>query len=169
VEELIAAYRQVADNSTRLLIGGRPILAEYAAEVTQLASGTPEITLWLRRLEEEELHLLLAAADAVVLPYRAILTSGALVLAMGAGRACIAPRMGMFEEHLGDGGGILYEPGNIDALAAALREAVSRREALDTMGERNRAVVAEWSPEAVGAQMAEIIRRALTAQGKRTP
>jgi hypothetical protein len=46
----------------------------------------------------------------------------------------------------------------------ANRSLATRREALDTIGEQNRAVVAEWSPEAVGAQMREIIRRALTRE-----
>ena len=159
VEELIAAYAQAGCSSAHVVIAGESKNSEYRGHIAEIAERTPGVTLCLRRLEEEEIELMLVASNAVVLPYRAILTSGALVMAMGSGRACIAPRMGVFEEHLADGGGILYNPGCVDGLADALREAVEHPEMLEKYGERNRALVSLWSPEAVGAQMADVIRK----------
>lgn len=162
VEELIEAFLQLDAPSARLVIAGRPRDGSYGAHVAALAEAHPNITLRLGLLDDSEMETILTAADAIVLPYRAILTSGALVLAMGMGRACIAPRMGVFEEHLAGGGGILYNPGSVDGLAGALREAAEFPERLDAYGARNFALASEWSPEAVGIQTARAIRGART-------
>lgn len=162
VEELIEAHGKAANPTARLVIAGRPRDDAYGAHIAALAEEHPGVSLRLGLLDDQEIEALLAAADAVVLPYRAILTSGALVLAMGMGRACIAPRMGVFEEHLAGGGGILYNPGDVDGLTGALREAAEFPERLDACGARNLALVSAWSPEAVGAQTAKALRDART-------
>lgn len=50
------------------------------------------------------------AADIVVLPYRDILTSGCLLLAMSFGKAVIVHDIGCLSDTLDKNGGILYDP-----------------------------------------------------------
>jgi len=52
------------------------------------------------------------ACDVVVFPYQEILTSGAVILAMSFGRACVAPRLGCIQDVLDDKGAFIYEPSN---------------------------------------------------------
>ena len=159
VEELIAAFTDLPDADARLAIAGKAFDPEYAQRISDLTAGDARIDLRLGHLAEDEMVRLLAAADAIVLPYRSILTSGALVLAMGVGRACVAPRFGVFAEHLEARGGILYPPDDPDGLRAALTEATRRRGELDTLGAANRALTQQWGPEQVGAALANVIRQ----------
>jgi glycosyltransferase involved in cell wall biosynthesis len=87
------------------------------------------------------------ACDAVVLPYRQILTSSAAMLAMSFGRACVAPRLSGMLELLDDRGAFLYEPDQLGALAEAIHAAADNREKLDEMGIHNLAKVSgkDWT------------------------
>ncbi len=63
-----------------------------------------------------------------VFPYREIEASGVLGLAVGSGRPILASALGGFSETLVDGlHGRLLPPGDVDALAAAMREMIEDR------------------------------------------
>jgi beta-1,4-mannosyltransferase len=87
----------------------------------------------------------------MVYPYRDILTSGAVLLGMSFGRACVAPKIGCIAETLDDAGGILYAPG-ASALLNAMGQAYARREELETMGQHNLEKARLWSWDRVAAQ-----------------
>src|SRR5205823_4454689 len=71
---------------------------------------------------EEEIEALFAAADAVVLPYRRILTSGAALLALSLRRPVVAPGFASLREVLEDGrDALLYDPADPSGLGEALR------------------------------------------------
>ena len=112
--------------------------------------------LQLERLPEEELSRTLRAADAVVLPFRDILTSGSAILALSHGRPVIAPAMGCLPETLPGDATILYDPDARDGLRDALRTAA--RADLRTMGERGRAWAdsMDWGP--IAAETAKLYR-----------
>jgi glycosyltransferase involved in cell wall biosynthesis len=103
--------------------------------VLQVASSDTRIKVIAERIPRSRMGVLLRAADAVVLPYRDVLTSGSLILAMGFGRAVIAPRLGCLPETIPEDGAILYDPTAPGALADALREALGRD--LGAMGDHN--------------------------------
>ena len=54
------------------------------------------IHLFLQFIPDDELHIYLSAADAVILPYKSILNSGALLLALSFNKPVIAPHIGAF-------------------------------------------------------------------------
>src|SRR5690606_27295627 len=54
--------------------------------------------LFLHFIPDSELNVFMSAADAVILPYKAILNSGALLLALSYNRPVIAPHMGAVAE-----------------------------------------------------------------------
>ena len=54
-----------------------------------------------RFIDEMELQLFFRAADVAAFPYRSILTSGSLLMALSFGVPVVIPEFGMTREHLG--------------------------------------------------------------------
>ncbi len=158
VGELLDAFLSVAELKPhdRLLISGKPLPKKLGRQLEKLASEDRRIVLQLDRLPEEELSRTLRAADAVVLPFRDILTSGSAILALSHGRPVIAPAMGCLPSTLPADATFLYDPDAEGALAGALREAATSD--LTAMGARARAYAEtlDWGP--IAEQTAELYR-----------
>lgn len=137
---LIDAFMAVAAENSRLLIVGSPHDREYATEVAQKASESTRIRTVIEFVPDDEVQVYMNAADAVVLPYREIATSGAAVLAMSFGKAVITASTGCNPELIGDRGGLLY--GNGETLRTALRDAEDAD--LRALGDRNRRTVSDY-------------------------
>lgn len=146
LEELLAAFRALDEPDARLVIAGAPRRPSDAVPVVAAAAGDSRVTLRLEFIPEDQVQVFLNAADVVVLPFRDVLTSGSMVLAMSFGRAVVAPSLGCLPETLAPGGGALYEPDDPKGLATALRTALTAD--LEAMGARNleRARELEWGP-----------------------
>lgn len=150
VFELLDAFDAMASPSAELVVAGKPWNDRMATTLQARARRNPRIRLFLGFVPDDEVQLYMKAADAVVLPYRDILTSGSAMLAMSFGRAVIMPRCGCAEEMLnGSRGALLYEASDKQGLAAALRTALDAD--LKTMGARNRLRAAgfDWRQIAV--------------------
>jgi len=158
VAELLDAFSGVAQlgPDDRLLICGKPMPKKLGRELQARAAADPRIVLRLERIPEDELSGILRAADAAVLPFRDILTSGSAILAMSHGRAVIAPAMGCLPEMLPADASILYDPDARQALREALR--IAARSDLSRMGERARewADTVDWGP--IAAATAQLYR-----------
>jgi len=158
VEDLLGAFARLEGRDARLLIRGRARDPELAERLRRSAAADPRVDLCLGYVPDDEIAALVAACDAVVAPYREVLTSGSVVLAMSLGRACIAPRLGGLPDVLDAESGWLYDPGQTDALLRALRDAFARRAELPERGRRarERAQRVDW-PEI--AEMTERVYR----------
>ena len=156
VEELIASVRQMDAPGLRLVVAGRPVDATIEADLRTAAEADPHITLHLRAIPDDELQVYLRACDAVVLPFRDVLTSGSAILAMSFGRGVIAPRLGCLPETLTDDAAILYDPNTPNALREALTKALTAD--LDGLGEAaaGRASALGW--DAIAAATARLYR-----------
>lgn len=124
LEELIPAFRALPGADVRLLLAGRPNEASYARKLETLAGDDPRIRLSPGLVPPEEVQVYLNAADASVLPYRQITTSGAALLAFTFGLPIVAPAIGAFPNLVAGARGILYDPDQPDGLAGALRQAL---------------------------------------------
>lgn len=97
-----------------------------AAVVNELTGSTHDsLVLRLRYHSDEEISLLLAACDVVVLPYLSVLNSGSALLALSAGRPVYAPRTETFlelAEQVGGGWVQLFAPTPTPRDLAAFRE-----------------------------------------------
>jgi len=69
------------------------------------------------------------------LPYKDILTSGAVILAMSFGKPIIAPAIGCIPDVLDSEGSILYDPSEKEGLLKAMKQALDAN--LKKMGEHN--------------------------------
>jgi beta-1,4-mannosyltransferase len=152
LEDLLAAFRQLGHPGLRLIVAGRPRRAQDAAPIASAAAADPRVSLRLDHVPDDQLQVLLNASDVVVLPFRDILTSGSMILAMSFGRAIVAPSLGCLPETMPPGGGILYDPEEQGALEQALRAALDSD--LVAMGARNleRARELDWGPIAAATE-----------------
>lgn len=120
-QEAITAFKQLPDPDARLVIAGRPLDEAIAQEIATLAQDDRRIVTVLRFIPNAELPIYFSAADAVVLPFRTITTSGSAILAMSLARPVLAPALGCLPELLAGDRGILYDPADPESLARAMR------------------------------------------------
>lgn len=147
VLELIEGFAQVharGGRSIRLVIAGKAYDPGLAREVRAAAEACTGVQVEEGFVPEDRLQYLLRAADAAVFPYQEILTSGAVVLAMSFGLACVAPRLGCMGEYLDEDGAVFFEDGSPVGLAQALESALGHVSRLGDMGRANRLASEEW-------------------------
>ena len=156
VPELVRAVDAL--DGVHLLVAGNPRTETVEREVRDAAAAAGTVHLALEFVPDEEVQVYMAAADAVVLPFRAgersMLTSGSVLLAMSFGRAVVAPDIGCIGAYVGDGG-VVYEPGELEA---ALERALAAD--LDAMGERARTRAAALDWDGVAADTLSVYRAA---------
>lgn len=152
IEELLAAFRAIVPNRPRarlVLAGSGPAEALLDSAALSLTVRS-RITLANRFIDDMELQLFFNAADFAVYPYRRILTSGSLLLALSFGVPSVVPAFGMTQEVIGDGeAGIVYDAqGAAEALETALRQMFQRIDRGEhptmTTAARRIAQAAEW-------------------------
>jgi glycosyltransferase involved in cell wall biosynthesis len=151
LDALARVFRGLDAPDARLVIAGEPVCGTRLALVDD-----PRVRLFLRHVEDAEVQVFFNAADLVVLPYRAVLTSGAAMLALSFGRGVVAPRLGCLAELERSGAVCLYDPEAPDGLADALRRALALDPTL--LGQKARRFVRGLSWDAIA-------RRHLAAYG----
>jgi glycosyltransferase involved in cell wall biosynthesis len=98
VPHLIRTFRGVPRPGAVLLVAGKPYDTAIEGEIREAAHGASNVRLDLRRVPPEEVQLFFAAADLVVLPYRRILNSGAVMLALTFARPVLVPDLGAMRD-----------------------------------------------------------------------
>jgi beta-1,4-mannosyltransferase len=119
IPELIAEFGTLADPDFRLLVAGQPADERMRMELEEDASVDARVVLRLGRVPDAEVAELHLAADAAVLAYRDVFSSGALMLALSNGLPVIAPRNSTADELGAPPAVRLFSPG---CLARALVE-----------------------------------------------
>lgn len=146
VLDLISAFRTAGLQNARLVIAGRPADAEADRLLSEAVVRCPAILYRPGFVPDHEIQLLMRAADVVALPYRNILTSSSVVLAMSFGRPVIAPVMGCVPETVAEGRELLYQAADPNGLRGAMIAAAERVAELPAIGESNfrRVAVETW-------------------------
>jgi glycosyltransferase involved in cell wall biosynthesis len=162
IEDLLAAFLGLPDGTgCRLTVAGECRDPALRRRLETAATTQPgQITLRLRRIPENEVTDLLASADAVVLPFQQVTTSGSVVLALCHGRPVIVPDL-VALRHLPQSATIWYD-GSVASLRTALIHiADADRETLAAMSAaaRDYTDTSGWA-EAAQRLMAEIRRLA---------
>lgn len=98
VGDLLEAFRGWPASDARLVVAGRAASPEDADVLRSAAANDDRVSLTTAYVDEPTLLLTVAAADLVVLPYRAVLNSGSALYALSAGRPVLVPRSPTFAE-----------------------------------------------------------------------
>ncbi len=155
-EDLLHAFHALPDPRLRLVVAGRPPSDADAKHLRAVGRRLrdPRIHLDLRHIRDEDVGTLFSACDFVVLPYRALLTSGVAILGISFGRALIVPRLGCLADLEEAGCAIFYDPGVPDALQHAVEEALHTD--ANALGARARALAETLSWTRIASDYAHI-------------
>jgi coenzyme F420 hydrogenase subunit beta len=164
VPPLIDTFKRLPQREAYLLVAGKPVSAELAREIDRRVAGSESVQFHSGLVGDDQMQDYFNAADVVVFPYTRALTSGALILAMSFGRACIAPRLGGLMDALNENGGYLYDPTDRGALYDSLEAALEDRSRLTAMGEYNRRRALEWRWDEAALKTAGVYRQCLEGQ-----
>jgi len=135
IPKLVASFKRIKAQDMRLIIAGKPSDKKMEREVKQLCQDDERIILKTGVVKNDEVQLYMNAADLVVTSFDEIVTSGSVILAMGFGKAVIAPALGCIPEILDEKGAILYDPHDERGLEKAMQMAVGMD--LEAMGRYN--------------------------------
>lgn len=156
VTELIETFSRI-ESSTVLYVVGNPWTSELERAVKTACARDGRIRNRLEYIPDAEVPRYFLAADAIVLPFNGVLTSGSAILAMTFGRAIIAPKAGCIPSLVSDDrGGITYDPNDSAGLEQALITAMADRSQLRTMGRRNRRIADTLSWDRIATETAQI-------------
>jgi glycosyltransferase involved in cell wall biosynthesis len=95
VEALIDYFSNAKPTGTRLIIAGNPYSKKYAESLHKRANGNPHISLEIRKIADEEISIYFQAADLVVLPFKEVLNSSTVNLAMSFAKPVVAAAKGL--------------------------------------------------------------------------
>jgi glycosyltransferase involved in cell wall biosynthesis len=104
--------------AVRCIVAGSAAVDPESAAIAQRAGLHPQVIPILRHLDDDELGLVAAAADAIVLPHRQILNSGIVEVGRAAGTGFIAPHLPHVRALLDTA--VFFDPDVPASLAAAL-------------------------------------------------
>lgn len=135
VFKLVEAFSAAARPDSRLLVVGNPRNEQIENDLREAIRSDDRIGAHLEYVPDDRVHLYMNAANAVVLPFERITTSGSAILAMSFGKALVVPRLGFAPDLLDEEGAVMYDPDEPNALTNAISTAESRD--LPAMGEHN--------------------------------
>lgn len=92
VEELLTAFAELADPEASLHVVGRAVDPRLGDAVRDACRRDPRVTATLEHVPDEVLAREVQQSELVVLPYRALHNSGALLLALSLDRPVLVPR-----------------------------------------------------------------------------
>lgn len=124
--DLIDAFNKVQNrNTVRLLVAGKPYDQKLESELQEKIRWNDKITAKLSFIPDHDVQKYFKASDFAVYPYKDILSSGAILLALTFHKPIIAPKMGCIPDILDEQGSILYDPTDENGLLEALNKAIS--------------------------------------------
>ncbi|TFC05200.1 glycosyltransferase [Cryobacterium sp. MDB2-33-2] len=91
VEILIEAFTTLRRNDVELLIAGKSLDPDYLAQLHETAAESDAVRFDTRHIPDELLSRVVADADLIVLPYRYMYNSGALLLALSFDTPTLVP------------------------------------------------------------------------------
>ncbi len=161
VLELIDTFNHIDKEIAHLIVAGKPIDNTIAEQVKSKAKGKNNIQLILKFIPENELQLYINCADVMIFPYRDVLTSGAIILAMSFGKAIIAPIVGCIGDTLDTEGSFLYNPLDKGGLLKAMNKAIILKNRTKEMGKHNLDLAENLTWEDIARSTLKVYKRSL--------
>lgn len=138
VLDLVQAFQGAGLRNSKLFVAGR-VFDQGDDDLVSRAIGTdPNIEFLPGFVSKELLVQYLAAADVFVTPFKEVLTSGSIILAMTFGLPCIAPGLGCLPETLIHQPDLIYDSQDSEGLKQKLVYAALHRDLLPELGMKNK-------------------------------
>lgn len=125
VDNLIESFRDLSGGNLILVIAGRFEKDWYRREIMELVGEDERIKIMPGWVSKCEMEYLFSLADCMVLPYREVLTSGAVLLGLEFCIPMVLPRMGCLEVQVPEKCAVFYEDES-EGLGWALEEVRER-------------------------------------------
>lgn len=154
--ELLKSFEKMSNEKIFLLLVGEPYNNEIKKRIMEISSKNNKVKPIFGFIPPEDIQIFMNASDIVVLPYKEILNSGALLLAMSFGKPVIAPKLGSIPDILDNQGGFLYNPKDADGLLLAMENALKVDFVL--MGQYNFQKVKQFDWDKIANQTVEVYR-----------
>ncbi len=122
-EALVRLTDELGSDAVHLVIAGKQHAGFDIGFLEDYAERLPSLTFMPRMISDQEMVDILSVSEAIWLPFRQITGSGTLLLAWSHGCGVVASDLTFFREIIpeGSGAGLLFETGNPEALAEAVR------------------------------------------------
>lgn len=159
IPELIDTFKRLDNHRAKLLIVGRPLDNRIIANILNSCKHDDNIKAILRYIPDEDIQIYMNAADIIVLPYKNILTSGAVILAMSFGRPIIAPKIKCIADTLDEKGSFLYEGDNL--FETMIRALNTDKITLTNMGRHNVILAGQLSWNEIGKRTYDAYKQCL--------
>lgn len=155
------------DGEVQLICAGMPFKGASLTRIRKLMGSIPGCVLRDAELSDQEFADLCGACDVILLPYRKITGSGALLAALTFGKGVIASDLPFFREILSghEDAGVLVEPENVQALTDGIRRYLKTPLICRQTAARELADQYAWSRTIEPAAIA--IRKMLSVQNER--
>jgi GT2 family glycosyltransferase/glycosyltransferase involved in cell wall biosynthesis len=156
IDSLLAAYEAASSKYRKsyLIIAGKVVNTDASALQRQ-AKRVARVLFQPGYIDDDLLGIYLRAADAMVLPYRSVLTSGSALLAMSHGLPVICPQIGALQRLIRDGhNGWTYNAGHAGGLEDALKRFFSAdSQTVSALGRASRLVAESYSWESAASEI----------------
>lgn len=129
LEDLLNAFEklQSEDPEIYLLIAGKVVNKSYFSSIRNRIHSNMNIRLIDSRINNDHVQYYFRAADFCVCPYRVSLNSGVAHLSHTFNTPVIAPNIGGFKTLLEDGGGLLYDHGDLHDLFEVMKSSLTSK------------------------------------------
>lgn len=159
--EAIDAFKKIEGKNISLLVVGYPAEEDLENLIRDKICECENILFVPRRIDDEEIQLYMNACDCVIFPYKVFTTSGATILAMSFGKACIAPARGYFKDVLDEFGAFFHDTNNKESLLIEMQSAIENKDNLVAMGKHNLKLAEQWSWDYVAKETYNIYQKCL--------
>lgn len=153
---LVPRLESAVGRTIRVMIAGPTMASVDLAPLYDVVEKTKGATISAEAVPDQQLHVLLEAADVMALPYRAVLNSGVLMLGMTFDKLCVAPRNPVTEDAAASGLVELFDATSEDALLEATVRAIERSQRPHAIDEE---FVDRYEPSAIAGKLAAEVRR----------
>jgi glycosyltransferase involved in cell wall biosynthesis len=141
VEGLIDAFKKVKDRSFKLIIAGSvDVEGPYFRKLNEMIAGDERVILIPEFIADDVLQNYINACDIVVLPYKYLLNSGALFLALSFNRPVLVPAQETVKDlvvEYGEQWIIGYDVLDEDALIFGMNTISNKQDNILDMADRN--------------------------------
>lgn len=143
LNDLIRIFHELKNKNIKLYLVGKPEFKNIGNEINELISNNKNILTQFQHIAPKDIQLFMNCADVCIFPFKEILTSGSVILAMSFAKPIIVPFKANLLDILDDKGTFFYK--DINNLTSLIPEIFSSN--LANMGVHNKQKISKFTWE----------------------